>query len=106
MGFGRVFSAITNFAKNPKITSFFQNPIVSLITTLAIAWIFRPKTPEIPDFGDSYQDNFEKGILLNKQSNDASIPVVYGERLVGGTRVFVETSGSDNTYLYVCFNII
>jgi hypothetical protein len=102
MGFGRVFSAITSFAKNPKITSFFQNPIVSLITTLAIAWIFRPKTPEIPDFGDSYQDNFEKGILLNKQSNDASIPVVYGERLVGGTRVFVETSGSDNTYLYVC----
>jgi hypothetical protein len=102
MGFGKVFSAITSFAKNPKITSFFQNPIVSLITTLAIAWIFRPKTPEIPDFGDSYQDNFEKGILLNKQSNDASIPVVYGERLVGGTRVFVETSGSDNTYLYVC----
>ena len=101
MGFGRVFSAITSFAKNPKITSFFQNPIVSLITTLAIAWIFRPKTPEIPDFGDSYQDNFEKGILLNKQSNDASIPVVYGERLVGGTRVFVETSGSDNTYLYI-----
>jgi hypothetical protein len=78
------------------------NPIVALIATLAIAWIFRPKTPEIPDFGDSYQDNFEKGLLLNKQSNDASIPVVYGERLVGGTRVFVETSGSDNTYLYVC----
>jgi hypothetical protein len=76
--------------------------LFQLITTLAIAWIFRPKTPEIPDFGDSYQDNFEKGILLNKQSNDASIPVVYGERLVGGTRVFVETSGSDNTYLYVC----
>jgi hypothetical protein len=49
----------------------------------------------------TYQDNFEKGILLNKQSNDASIPVVYGERLVGGTRVFVETSGSDNTYLYI-----
>jgi hypothetical protein len=102
MGFGSVFKAITSIAKNPKILSFFQNPIVQLVTTLAIAWIFRPKTPEIPDFGDSYQDNFEKGILLNKQSNDASIPVVYGERLVGGTRVFVETSGSDNTYLYVC----
>ena len=28
-------------------------------------------------------DNFEKGLLINKQSNDASIPVVYGERLVG-----------------------
>jgi hypothetical protein len=95
MGFGSFIKAVT------KVAGFFQNPIVSLVTTLAIAWIFRPKTPEIPDFGDSYQDNFEKGILLNKQSNDASIPVVYGERLVGGTRVFVETSGSDNTYLYV-----
>ena len=96
MGFGSFIKAVT------KVAGFFQNPIVQLVTTLAIAWIFRPKTPEIPDFGDSYQDNFEKGILLNKQSNDASIPVVYGERLVGGTRVFVETSGSDNTYLYVC----
>jgi hypothetical protein len=95
MGFGSFIKAVT------KVAGFFQNPIVQLVTTLAIAWIFRPKTPEIPDFGDSYQDNFEKGILLNKQSNDASIPVVYGERLVGGTRVFVETSGSDNTYLYV-----
>jgi hypothetical protein len=56
---------------------------------------------EIPDFGTGDFDNFEKGILLNKQSNDASIPVIYGERLVGGTRVFVETSGTDNTYLYV-----
>jgi len=77
------------------------NPIVALVATLAIAWIFRPKQPEVPDFGDNYQDNFEKGLLINKQSNDASIPVIYGERLVGGTRVFVETSGSDNTYLYI-----
>ena len=38
---------------------------------------------------------------LNKQSNNACIPVIYGERLVGGTRVFIETSGTDNTYLYV-----
>ena len=39
--------------------------------------------------------------MLNKQSNDASIPVIYGERLIGGTRVFVETSGTDNQYLYI-----
>ena len=64
-----------------------------------IGWI-KPDV-EIPDFGQGDFDNFEKGILLNKQSNDASIPVIYGERLVGGTRVFVETSGTDNTYLYV-----
>ena len=98
MGFGRVFKAITSIAK---VASFFSNPITALVTTLAIAWIFRPKTPEINDFGTTSYDDFEKGILLNKQSNDASIPIVYGERLVGGTRVFVETSGTDNTYLYI-----
>jgi hypothetical protein len=97
MGWGSIVKAVTS------VSNFFKNvnPVVALITTLAISWIFRPKVPDIPDFGDNYQDNFEKGLLINKQSNDASIPIVYGERLVGGTRVFVETSGSDNTYLYI-----
>jgi hypothetical protein len=31
----------------------------------------------------------------------AQIPVIYGERKIGGTRVFVETSGTDNQYLYI-----
>ena len=78
------------------------NPFVALAVTLAISWLFRPKVPEQPDFGVTDFDNFEKGLLVNKQSNDATIPVVYGERLIGGTRVFVETSGTDNTYLYIC----
>ena len=69
------------------------------IITKAISWIF-PK-PEIPDYGSSEFDDFEKGVLLNKQSNDASIPVIYGTRMVGGTRVFMESSGTDNTYLYM-----
>ena len=71
---------------------------VKLITK-AISWIF-PK-PETPDYGTSEFDAFETGILLNKQSNDASIPVIYGTRMVGGTRVFMESSGTDNTYLYM-----
>jgi len=77
------------------------NPLVSLGITLFISWALRPKTPEIPDFGTNEFDDFEKGILLNKQSNDSNIPVIYGERLTGGTRVFMETSGTDNTYLYM-----
>ena len=63
--------------------------------------MFRPKVPDLPDFGVNEADDFETGVLLNKQSNDANIPVIYGERLVGGVRVFVETSGTDNTYLYL-----
>jgi hypothetical protein len=77
------------------------NPLVSLGITLFLSWVLRPKIPEQPDFGNNDFDNFEKGLLVNKQSNDANIPVIYGERLTGGTRVFVETSGTDNTYLYM-----
>jgi len=40
-------------------------------------------------------------LLVNKQSNDINIPVIYGERLVGGSRVFVESSGTDNEFLYI-----
>ena len=68
----------------------------------AIGWLFsRTLKPEVPDFGTNDFEETERGILVNKQSNNASIPVIYGERLVGGTRVFIETSGTDNTYLYV-----
>jgi len=86
-----------------KASKFFgnMNPLVSLGITLFISWALRPKVPEIPDFGTNEFDDFERGILLNKQSNDANIPVIYGERLTGGTRVFMETSGTDNTYLYM-----
>lgn len=74
----------------------------------AVSWV----TPSFPSFdaggtgsvgsfGSSAMDNYEQGIIINKQSNDASIPVVYGERMVGGTRVFLKASGSSNTYLYM-----
>ena len=71
------FKAVANVVtKATKVFGFLNNPIVALVTTLAIAWIFRPKTPEINDFGTSSYDDFERGILLNKQSNDASISVI------------------------------
>ena len=73
-------------------------PIVKVFSK-ALSWLV-PEV-DIPDFGINEADDFEKGVLLNKQSNDASIPVIYGERLVGGTRIFVETSGTDNQYLYI-----
>ena len=86
------------------VTSIFKmNPKLAILA-IAATWLFGSllRKQDNPDFGDTEFDNFEKGILLNKQSNDATIPIVYGERLVGGTRVFIETSGTDNTHLYVC----
>jgi len=72
------------------------------IVTAPLSWL-TPSFPSFPDtsFGESPMDTYEQGILLNKQSNNASIPVVYGERLLGGTRIFLETSGSSNQYLYM-----
>ena len=95
-----VSTAVKAVSKTPAF-KFFQNPLVQLGATLFISWALRPKVPDTPDFATNSFDEFEKGILLNKQSNDANIPVIYGERLVGGTRVFVESSGTDNQYLYI-----
>jgi len=45
------------------------------------------------------------GVLVNKESNDANIPVIYGRRRVGGTRVYVSSKdvagGDKNEYLYI-----
>jgi hypothetical protein len=97
-GFSGIIKAVTKLVTTP---SGGINPWVSLGITLFLSWVMRPKIPEIQDFGVNTFDDFEKGILVNKQSNDANIPVVYGERLTGGVRVFMESSGTDNTYLYM-----
>ena len=100
---GAVSSVVSTVAKvAPKAIKLFGgNPLISLGATLFLSWALRPKTPDIPDFATNSFDDFEKGLLVNKQSNDSNIPVIYGERLVGGTRVFVESSGTDNEYLYI-----
>ena len=64
-----------------------------------ISWII--PQPEIPDFGQIQADLDARGILVNKKSANGAIPIVYGTRKVGGNIVFLETSGSDNQYLYM-----
>ena len=71
MGFGNFFKAVTSRV----VTNFFKiafNPLVSLGVTLFLAWVLRPKVPEIEDFGTNEFDDFERGLLINKQSNDAN----------------------------------
>ena len=88
MPFKKIFKAAKKVVKS----------VVKIITK-PLSWL----TPDIdiPDFGTTDFDDFEKGILINKQSNDANVPIIYGTRLCGGIRVFMETSGTDNTYLYM-----
>ena len=105
MGFkiGSVFKSVTKVIRAVRAFNFLANinPFVAL-GVFAVGWLFvRSRKPEIPDFGTNDFEETERGILLNKQSNNSSIPVVYGERLIGGTRVFIETSGTDNEFLYI-----
>ena len=57
-------------------------------------------SPEVPDYGfdesQQTQEDAIQGVLVNKDSAIAQIPVVYGTRMVGGIRVFVSTNGSTN----------
>ena len=69
--------------------------IVNVVTSF-IGWLI--PTPDVPDF-DTPEE--EKGVLINKSSNNAQIPIIYGRRQVGITRVFLESSGNDNQYLYM-----
>ena len=100
---GRVVRTVRRAVSAVKSLKFLKkiNPWVAL-GVFAVGWLFmRSRKPDTPDYGSTDFDITEKGILVNKQSNNASIPVLYGERLLGGTRVFIETSGTDNTYLYI-----
>jgi hypothetical protein len=79
----------------PILTAVAKSIITGIAISKAIQWL-APK-PEIPEFT---QEAEAQGVLVNKQSNNANIPVIYGTRKVGGVRVFLETSGTDNEYLY------
>lgn len=100
---------IKNFFNNPlKTTKDTVNDIVDFVGDVVqdtvdfvgdvvgdvISWLV--DIPEVPDI-----DQDAQSVLVNKNSNIAQIPVIYGQRKVGGTRVFVETSGSENKYLYM-----
>ena len=64
-----------------------------------IGWII--PMPEIPDFSQQNSEQQARGVLVNKFTANGHIPIVYGTRKVGGHVVFLETSGTDNQYLYM-----
>ena len=42
-----------------------------------------------------------KGVLVNKTSSNAPLPVIYGQRKIGGVAIFLETSGATNEHLFM-----
>jgi hypothetical protein len=81
----------------------FLSPILSTISivSMALTWLRKPDDPEF-NF-DTTPENIAKGVLVNKTSANGQIPVIYGTRKVGGILSFLETSGTDNQYLYMAF---
>ena len=94
-GAGRAFSKISSF------WSKYQGWFTAIsIGIQIISWLNKPKNPDTPNMDTGAEQN-AKGVLLNKQSANGPIPVIYGKRKVGGTLAFLETSGDDNEFLYM-----
>lgn len=59
---------------------------------------------DVPDYSANVADGataMNQGVLVNKVGTNQPIPIVYGYRRVGGTRVYVSAGGgSDNKDLY------
>jgi hypothetical protein len=56
---------------------------------------------DVPTAGFNQAEQQNQGVLVNKAGTNNSIPVIYGRRRVGGTRVFVSTEGENNKYLHI-----
>jgi hypothetical protein len=101
--FSSIVKAVTGSTVGKLVASVvpFLSPILSFVSIVstAITWLRKPDEPEF-NF-DSTPENIAKGVLVNKTAANGQIPVIYGTRKVGGTIAFLETSGTDNQYLYM-----
>ena len=101
--FSSIVNKITSSAIGKVVANVvpFLSPILSTISivTTALTWLRKPDEPEF-NF-DTTPENIAKGVLVNKTAANGQIPVIYGTRKVGGTIAFLETSGTDNQYLYM-----
>ena len=95
--FGDIVSGIGN------IISGIVSGVVKLVTNVVDGFLgafgFSFDLPEY-DSPTAFQ-NENQGILLNTQSAVRGLPVIYGIRQAGGTRVYMGTGGDNNKYLYV-----
>ena len=97
MGGGNPFKSVVKIFKR------IVKAVANIFTGFMGAFGMSFDTPEYGG-GADYEAQTQ-GITVNKQSNVAGIPVVYGRRKVGGVRVFVASRGSDNKYLYVALAV-
>lgn len=94
---GNIASGIGN------IVSGIVGGVVKLVTNVVDGFLgafgFSFDMPEYENPSSFQTEN--QGILLNNQSAVKGLPVVYGERRIGGTRVYMGVGGANSEYLYV-----
>lgn len=63
--------------------------------------------PDIGDYtaGQGSASDQTRGVLLTKRGTNVDIPVIYGQRRVGGRIIYAETKGDNNQFLYVIYVI-
>ena len=66
-----------------------------------IEMMIHPPSFDMPNMSNSAAATQNAGTTVNKQGTNNSIPVVYGQRRIGGSRVFVGTNGTENRDLYM-----
>ena len=54
-----------------------------------------------PDMGDPGQ--IAQGVTVTRNGSNVPLPVVYGHRKIGGSNIFTETNGVENSNLYVVY---
>jgi len=91
-----MFKAIGKF-----LSDVFDGVVDIVVDVVESAIGFLTPEVDIPDFSQNQADQNARGVLVNKFNANAHIPIVYGTRKVGGSVVFLETSGTDNQYLYM-----
>ena len=96
----KIFGAVAGFLGGGTVAKI----VAGVVTTGAVLAgqkiLGKIMAPDIPDMG-------AEGVSIrdNAPSNTAPIPVVYGRRQIGGTRVFITTTGVDNKFLHLVLAI-
>lgn len=66
--------------------------------SLVLSELMKPDLPDVPEFREDYSPTAH---LQNTTAMSTPINVIYGTTKVGGTHVYVTTSGEDNKYLHI-----
>ena len=96
---GAIFYALSNILMGVGVSAMGSAIVSGIITGAAVIAgtkaLGKMMAPSISNM-------FEQGVTIrdNAPSNSAPIPVIYGRRQVGGTRIFMTTTGTDNKYLH------